>query len=315
MAWMLLACVGQKGDSAAGEERGWQTVGESLPGAMLGIWGSSATDVWIVGADGGDGVNTRHFDGTAWSAELNGIGTLWWVSGQGDEVWLAGEGGQVGRRGEALTVLDPALTMFGVWAAAPDDAWAVGGNIDAAADAAALYRWDGAAWTRVELPAEAAAAAALYKVWGTSATDVWCVGTNRTIVHWDGSSWTYTASPVPGSLFTVHGSGTDVWAVGGDFTGEIVRWDGATWSVESPAGALQLTGVNGGYAVGVRGAVYVRGDGGWSLDARGQATREDLHSVWRDPDGGAWGVGGHTSSFPLLRGTLVYGGDATIPPM
>lgn len=319
MLILLAACTGkdvdteESGDSA--EPAGWQVVGENMPGAMLSVWGTAADDVWAVGADGGDGVNTRHYDGTAWAGAMTGTGTLWWVSGEGDDVWVAGEGGQVGRMGETLTVLDPALTLFGVWAAGPDDAWVVGGDIYAASDAAVMFHWDGVAWSPVALPAEAAAVVALYKVWGTASNDVWAVGLNQVILHWDGATWTHEASPVPGSLFTVTGAGADVWAVGGDVTGEIVHWNGTSWSPESPAHALQLNGVNGHYAVGVQGAVYVRGDQGWSADPRGQATREDLHAVWEDPDGGVWAVGGHISSFPLLRGTMVYAGSSAIQPM
>jgi len=52
-------------------------------------------------------------------------------------------------------------------------------------------------------------------VWGSSKDDVWIVGTQGTIVHWDGASFTATPSGTKNALFAVTGtSATDVWAVG-----------------------------------------------------------------------------------------------------
>jgi len=30
---------------------------------------------------------------------------------------------------------------------------------------------------------------ALFDVWGSSASDVWAVGSGDTVIHWDGSAW------------------------------------------------------------------------------------------------------------------------------
>ena len=47
---------------------------------MLSITGRSATDVWSVGADKGQGPAVLHYDGTRWTRLATGQrGHLWWV--------------------------------------------------------------------------------------------------------------------------------------------------------------------------------------------------------------------------------------------
>jgi len=81
------------------------------------------------------------------------------------------------------------------------------------------------------------AAFTLRGVWAVSADDVWAVGDNGAIEHFDGSAWTLIASPVTTSLVAVWGSETnDVWAVGEK--GTIVHFDGLSWTqVASPTTA------------------------------------------------------------------------------
>lgn len=54
----------------------------------------------------------------------------------------------------------------------------------------------------------------LTKVWGTSKTDVWAVGSGGTILHFDGTKWLRTPTGVQNTFYDVWGSGpNDVWAV------------------------------------------------------------------------------------------------------
>lgn len=55
---------------------------------------------------------------------------------------------------------------------------------------------------------------ALSAVWGSSANDVWVVGSGGTALHWDGADWTTTSVGSLYSLYAIWGSGpNDVWAV------------------------------------------------------------------------------------------------------
>jgi len=54
----------------------------------------------------------------------------------------------------------------------------------------------------------------LTAVWGSSASDVWAVGSGGTVVHYDGVTWRPAATGIVETLHAVWGSGpADVWAV------------------------------------------------------------------------------------------------------
>jgi hypothetical protein len=55
----------------------------------------------------------------------------------------------------------------------------------------------------------------LYGIWGTSSTDVFAVGANGAVLHYDGNTWDSMPTGVKYGLTGVWGSsGTDVFAVG-----------------------------------------------------------------------------------------------------
>ena len=299
---------------------GWQDVAENLPGALMSVWGTAASDVYVVGADVGAGPMAYHLSGNEWSA-VDGLspGDVWWVSGDEERVWMAGAGGRVFRQDRASGMLDAwqldeVSTFFGIWGPGDGTAVAVGGNPELPNNAAVLFTFDGAQWSQVELPPEVAEQYALYKVWGKAGSDAWAVGTGGVSLHFDGATWTYVDTVSYVNLFTVH----DGYAVGGDIGGTILSLStaGMVWADESPDFAVQITGVHGGenaVAVGVRGSVWHRGGTAWEPDPRALPTYQDLHCAWVDPDGGVWAAGGHVSGAPLIQGALVYGGRATIP--
>jgi hypothetical protein len=104
---------------------------------------------------------------------------------------------------------EPDLLFSGVWSAAPNDAFAVG----QLGQAAAVYHFDGAAWTAMTVPP----VGPLLDVWGTSGTDVYAVG-EGTILHYDGSSWTEVQTTAARLTGVWGSSAADVFVVGGDGT-------------------------------------------------------------------------------------------------
>lgn len=307
------------GDDDEPEQASWQIVHRDLPGALLSVWGSSATDVWAVGGDPGDGHGPMvlRYDGEAWArVETGHTGDLWWVFGfTGGPVYMGGAGGTILRWQDG--VLEPMTTpgtdtVFGIWGASRNELWAVGGA-SGGAQGAFAWRLDGDAWVAAPgFPAELAATDAIWKVHGRSADDVWLVGTRGTVVHWDGSVFTAGNAGTGESLFTVHASSTSFVAVGGFGTGLVLENDGSGWVNASPEGAAPLVGVcltdEGGTAVGQYGAVFERDGAGWHEQDTGFLLDETLHSVWIDPTGGVWSVGGQVSAFPLIRGVMVHYG-------
>jgi len=292
--------------------------------ALLSIWGSSASDVWIVGADDGAGPVVLHFDGSAWSRiDTGSTGDLWWVWGDGaGTIFLSGAGGRVIEHdvaGGTFTehdAADPNLTLFGLWGTSATDVWTVGGDVSGSRNGAMIH-YDGTTWTEVGQP-EGKTNRSAFKVWGTASDDVWFVGTGALISHWDGAGFTEVVpSPVYGTttLTTVAGSANEVIAVGGFGNAVVARNDGSGWVDDSPPPAQIAPGFTGIHvrddqvvACGTRGEVWSRDAEGWDR-AYEPATTYDLHGCWIDPDGHVWTVGGDLIS--LTAGFVAT--DADVP--
>lgn len=316
----LLASTACNGESAPT----WQVVHEELPGALMSVWGTSSTDVWLVGADAGDGKGplVLHFDGDTWTRKNTGAtGNLWWVTGfAGGPVFLGGEGGLIlrysGGQFEQLTT-PGAATVFGIWGEGPDDVWAAGGSLGGTGGAFA-WRYSGDAFVEAAgFPTELSSTDTIWKLHGRSTDDVWLVGTNGLTIHYNGTGFENVPSGTTRSLFTVHGDSEVMVAVGGYGTGTVIENDGSGWVDVTAPNMAQVVGVRltdgDGYAVGIDGAVYRRSANIWQPEATRVAVYEQFHAVWIDPDGGVWAVGGQTLSEPLIRGVLIYKGVTELP--
>jgi hypothetical protein len=94
-------------------------------------------------------------------------------------------------------------------------------------------------------------------LWGSAKDDLWAVGTEGAIVHWDGSGWTDFSTGDMYDMESVWGmSSDDVWAFCARFA---LHWDGAEWS-HAVAPETQVNGLWGAasdniWAVGADGLV------------------------------------------------------------
>ncbi len=316
-----LGCGGEAPPSFA-----WQAVQSQLPGAMLSVWGTSATDVYAVGADAGDGTGpmAMRFDGTHWNRLDTGAirGDLWWVSGvTPTQVYMVGSGGTVLRfdptTGTSQRLTTPGTaTLFGVWGSGERDVWAVGGDVDNVTGV--LWHWDGTAWTAQDAPGGLNTSTLWYKVHGTAANDVTVCGTNGRILHYDGTRWTQETVPSEGQgpIFTVYTRGTQRLAVGGQGNGLVLSsTSGAPWQVQRLDTAAGLNGVfipatGSPIAVGNSGEVFQRRGTTWTAVARPPQTQLNFHSVWVDPTGAVWAVGGNIDA--LSQGVIYHFGS-TVP--
>jgi hypothetical protein len=236
---------------------------------------------------------------------------------EGGPVYVGGEGGAILRYQDgAFTAMSTpgTNTVFGIWGASPDDVWAVGGASDATGGFA--WRLQGDTWVEEpSLPADVPASAAIWKVFGRSASDAWLVGSNGVALHWDGSTLSPGDTGVGSSLFTVSANDQRYAAVGGLASGIIVEDEGDGWHNVTPEGALNgLSGVvlgagDEGFAVGAYGQILARDAGGWHVEDTRLDLAQNLHAVWLDPDGGVWAVGGQTFTIPLTDGVLVHRGS------
>lgn len=317
----------------------WTVALRDLGGALLSVWndGAALPSTYAVGAEdattaGGSGPLFLRLSGDAWvRVPVLPDGDLWWVSGvPGDGVWACGSGGRVVRydpvTGDVAERPVPGVTtvLYGVWGAAADDVWTVGGGeAPGGGTAPEIHHWNGSAWTRVDPPA-AAQTRILYKVWGSAADDVWACGSGGTILHFDGAAWTPVASDTVNTLLTIQGrpgGGLPVVAVGAPGTDATITELGAggAWTRATLTNGLEsLNGVaidaqGDGYAAGVFGQVLRRAAGKWTKVADVPTPGDlDHHAVAIDATGGAWFVGGSLTG-SLDAGFLLHYGPRSVP--
>ena len=92
---------------------------------------------------------------------------------------------------------------------------------------------DGQTWTIFDLRAMPGfETVSVSKAWGTSPSDMYFVGANGSIVHYNGATWQAMQSGTTLPLLDVFGrSATEVYAVGGDrSTAVVLKYDGTRWA-------------------------------------------------------------------------------------
>ncbi|MEM9459133.1 MAG: hypothetical protein AAGF11_33450 [Myxococcota bacterium] len=309
------------GESGSDWELGLE-VGDDV-GAFFSVWGSQPDRLYAVASQptgGGLSLGSiQRWDGNAWSAHPvpARIPGLNWVFGVGDRRFVVGELGVIlvrdGDEGEWTQYgCETVLPLWGVWAAAVDDAWAVGGdgfNRDPVA-----CHFDGQSWTPWPLPEPSFESHALYKIWGTATDDVWAVGDAGLVMHWGGEAegWTEVPSGTDFDLISLWGTGPDeILAVGGRATGVLSRWDGRQWTAQQ---IPELPGLNGVWmasdgtavVVGPRGGAGVVAPGALVVQLQDSGTGLALHGVYGFASGERWAVGGSLDMAPPYVGVIVH---------
>jgi hypothetical protein len=186
-----------------------------------GIWGSSESNIFAVGDYGG----IAHFDGSGW--ELMSSGTkdyLYAVWGSGpNDVYAVGERGRIlhydGSGWERVIVLTTDYLAC-IWGTGPDDI-----HVGAAAY---MHHFDGVEWTSGDY---LGSYYTKYGMWGSSPTNIFCVGYQGRIYHFDGTGWTDISDQVSTSrsLRGIWGTdSTNIYVVGE--YGVMLHHDGNTWT-------------------------------------------------------------------------------------
>jgi hypothetical protein len=308
----------------------WQLVLRNQPAAFLSVSGTSASDVYAVGADPNDGRGpvVLHYDGVNWQRLNTGqTGDLWWISDRpiGGALYLAGENGLVLRFDPATGTFERLLapggeTLFGVWGTSANDLWTVGGNLLMQASSGVIYHFNGMSWTRQDLSTASPNGVPLvFKVWGRSETEVYAVGFFGLILRFNGTIWTRLQSGVAGDppLLTVHGNDSIVAAVGGNNEGVILEGLDGTITNRAMPGTKVLNGIfiagtGFGVAAGREAEIAFRNNGVWTVQQTGFTTIRDFHAAWMDDAGGLWAVGGNILSQQLNDGMIAHFGPEPI---
>jgi hypothetical protein len=116
------------------------------------------------------------------------------------------------------------LTFRAIYAFGQNDVW-VGGNTQP-------MHWNGSQWQKYDVPATVFSAY-IYKMWGTSSSNMIIVGTTGSIARFNGTTWQKTESGTTVDLEDVWGiDESHVWATGRrDFPGRsvVLQYDGRQW--------------------------------------------------------------------------------------
>lgn len=139
----------------------------------------------------------------------------------------------------------------------------------------------------------------MHAIWGAAANDVWAVGYNNNIIHYDGSAWTSQMSGASGALNAVWGtSSSDVWAAGEG--GSFFHWNGTEWTLIDKNAFCEVLSIWGSsstdvWAVG--GECLLHWDGTSWTDQAGERPPQ-LSGIWGSGPNDVWAVGsaGYTSN-------------------
>jgi len=145
-----------------------------------------------------------------------------------------------------------------------------------------------AGWTEMDIGTNR-----LLGVWGSANNDIFAVGENGTILHFNGSTWSSMSSGTSNDLRGAWGSsGNNVFVVG--FYGTIRHYNGSTWSSMSSGTSQSLFAIWGSsgsdiFAVGGNGTIRHFNGSTWSSMSSG--TTNTLWSVWGSSGTDVFAVG------------------------
>lgn len=218
---------------------------------LRGVWGSSPSDVWLVGGKG----RILHWNGLTLAPREAGTGKdLFAVWGRSSsDVYFAGDAVVLHWDGHALadvTPKSPAGAVYRSVHASPD-----GSTLVVAGDKGVVQRRNSDGTWKEE------ATGSSLDIQSIAATDtgiVWAVGTQGQALKLSGGSWSATAMP--------KASAKTLRAV-----------------TAGPTGRL--------FAAGDAGYLAVTDQGTWTATLANDEQNRDLHALWAPTDDEAWAIG------------------------
>lgn len=288
--------AGSHGDGRCAAEDFRAVSGVNDRGWLMSTWGDGQAAFAVGGvitrqSEAGSGVMYRR-DGSTWSevALPEGTPLLNWVFGFGpDDVWVVGEFGTILRWNGSEWTEFPSLTeqtLWGIWGSGPDDLWAVGGGGQTVSSfEPTILRFDGTSWRQQAVPAlDPVSAFQLFKVWGRSADDVYVVGMQGVVLHWDGTELRQIPVPSEGQDWVaLWGNERELVLVGGRGDLQISYLADGEWTEIDDRFGPGLNGVWTGepgtaYAVGERSTLLELDLTSGTIAAQTRMT-EDLQDV------------------------------------
>jgi hypothetical protein len=247
--------------------RAWSRVPRVPGSGLTSVAATSASNAWAVG-EVGSGPLILHWNGRTWSRAAARIPAHAFLEGvaatSARNAWVVGSivtstsrtlilhwNGRTWARVPSPTPAgkNQGAALLSVAAVSATDAWAAGAiESDFAGPLRGLMlRWNGKTW-KVAPGRVFAAASEFPGVAATSARNAWAIGCacaggpdGVVTAHWNGSSWTRVAVPVPAlesAGFAVAALAHSAWAVGATGTASLILgWNGRAWRRASHPGA------------------------------------------------------------------------------
>ncbi|HSO37825.1 MAG TPA: hypothetical protein VLT33_35100 [Labilithrix sp.] len=234
--------VGAKGRILHGDGKTFSIVTSPVAGAIHSVWGTSVSDVWASGANG----TILRWGGAAWEVVNTGLGVSWdltSITGSSPtDIWVAhGIAGNFVRYDGTWKIVDSGLS-----GALFSHVWAAGPNqVWAAGTKLALY--NGAGWFDQSSDLESGVFQNIKAITGTSATDVWAVTSRGGVYHSTGTgSWSSRVpfdEPLVPDYLAIAPSATDTWLAGEG--GRIQQYNAAKdkWSTPNKGTSTDIAAV------------------------------------------------------------------------
>lgn len=294
---------------------------------LNGVWGSSASDVWIVGSRG----TILRGNGTTFSSVPSGTNVSFYsvVGTASADVWIVPSrapmhsksfsGGNVEWetvQGESwVPGLENEGRTWALWASSRDSVWMGGVHSSRFGGYGCLWSKGttddgGVVWNATDAWRDFDSMAwdtTIRALWGSGPNDTWAVGTKGDVFHYEAETdttparWLYRNSQTNASLGAIWGtSATDIWVVGEG--GTIRHSTGASANaldvVPSPTTselhAIWGSGPNDVWAVGDEGTLIHWDGSTWSLADAGlpaNKSQAKLFGIWGSDPNDVWIVG------------------------
>jgi hypothetical protein len=232
----------------------------SLQTSMRDIWGSSPTDVYIVGHNDQPGPGTMfHYDGARWSTTH----------------FHAAEGGSIAG----------AVSLSAIYGYGPNDIYAVGERIyqnpippPNFLDSSLIIHFEGVQWREAPLPAKGRL---LQAISATGPSDLWAGGIYGSLYRQVTGSWHTILSDTLFWFNDFASDGTQIFAVayyvpprGGSSTNFLLHWADPRWQVVdsfsyysgyvATFGNVDLSNIGGALYSAGDGGVFKKSGVGWS---------------------------------------------------
>ena len=240
----------------------------------------SATDGWAVGESSQNNPLILHYDGNQWKATKNVIHNPY-ISLSSIKMVSSTEGWIVGETSLPLSNGSSQSKPIGI-----------------------ILHYIMGKWTLVN----AKTVPILHGLFILSAHNIWAVGDEGTILHYDGIQWTKITSPIISNTLSFTAisatSSNDVWVIG--FSGILLHYDGTTWKnitpniLDAEAGSTNLLSISmlsatNGWIVGnipnSSEGLILHYDGGQWQEIQNTLIDKNLQNIFMFSPTDGWAVG------------------------